>query len=79
MPIYYFNIRQGNMIDEDHEGREAADLEAARDIAAKSVMELLRVEGKAMTGAVIEIRDESRDLVATVPVDLAAESMVGER
>jgi len=67
------------MVDEDHKGRPAVDLSAARDIAAKSVMELLRAEHKTMTGAVIEIRDESKDLVATVPVNLAAESVAGER
>ena len=78
MPIYYFDICQGNIVDEDHAGQQAADLDAARKIAAGSVMDLLKAKHKAMTGAVIEIRDASRELVATVPVDLAAEQSAGE-
>jgi uncharacterized protein DUF6894 len=72
MPIYYFDIAQGDMVQEDHSGKQVADLQAAREVAFESVLDLLRNEGKAMTGAVIEIRDANRDVVATVPVDLAA-------
>jgi hypothetical protein len=79
MPAFYFDIRQRDMIEEDHAGKQAADLEAAREIAAASVMELLSAESKAMTGAVIEIRDAGRELLATVPVDLAAERVAGKR
>lgn len=72
MPIYYFDIAQGDLVQEDHTGKHVADLDAARQVALESVLDLLRSENKAMTGAVIEIRDANRDVVATVPVDLAA-------
>jgi len=78
MPAYYFDIRQGNMIEEDRQGKQAPDLDAAREIAARSVVELLRAEDKTMTGAVIEIRDSRRELLATVPVDLAARQVSGK-
>ena len=78
MPTYYFDIAQGELVQEDHTGKHAADLTGARGIAAASVMDLLHHKGKAMTGAVIEIRDAERELVATVPVDLAANRVVSD-
>lgn len=72
MPIYYFDIVQGDLVQEDQRGKEVPDVDAAREIAAQSVLDLLNTEEKAMTGAVIEIRDGNRDIIATVPVDLAA-------
>ena len=78
MPQFYFDIRQGDMVEEDHMGKHAPDLDAARSVAAKSVIDLLHAESKAMTGAVIEIRDADRELLASVPVDLAAGQVTGE-
>jgi uncharacterized protein DUF6894 len=72
VPTYYFDIAQGDRVEEDHKGKHAESIDEARDIAAKSILDLLHAEGKAITGAVIEIRDSSRDLVASVPVDLGA-------
>jgi hypothetical protein len=72
VPTYYFDIAQGNRVEEDHTGKPAKDVGQAREIAAKSILDLLHSEGKAITGAVIEIRDSNRDLVASVPVDLGA-------
>jgi len=42
-------------------------------------MDLLNAESNATTGAVIEIRDVDRELLSTVPVDLAAEPGAGNR
>lgn len=72
MPRFFFNIRQGNMVEIDHDGRDLQDLDSARQVAAESVMTLLKLEEKEMTGAVVEICDENRDVAATVPVDKAA-------
>ena len=72
MPRFYFNIRQGNMVEIDHDGRDLVDLDSARQVAAESVLTLLKLEEKEMTGAVVEICDENRDVAATVPVDKAA-------
>lgn len=72
MPRFYFNIRQGNMIEIDHDGRNLENLDSARQVAAESVLALLKLEEKEMTGAVVEICDENRDVAATVPVDKAA-------
>jgi hypothetical protein len=73
MPRYYFNIRQGNLVETDHTGRNLNDLDAAREVAAESVLTLLQAEGKEMTGAVIEICGEDRAIAASIPVDKAAQ------
>jgi hypothetical protein len=72
MPRYYFNIRQGNRVEIDHTGKDLHDLDTARDIAVQSVLALLDAKGKQMTGAVIEICGEDRQVTASVPVDRAA-------
>lgn len=76
MPRYYFNIRQGEMLKEDHAGRELPDLNAACEATAEATLALLGAKEKAMTGAVVEICDESRRVIATIPVDKAAEEII---
>lgn len=76
MPRYHFNIRQGNLVQVDNQGRDLANLDAARSAAAEAVLELLKAEGTAMTGAVVEICDDKRDVISTVPVDKAAGASV---
>lgn len=71
MPLYFFDIAQGDFVEEDHQGQHAADLNAAREIAARSADDLLKAEGKISTEARIEIRNADREWVATVPVDLS--------
>jgi hypothetical protein len=72
MPRYYFNIRQGSRVEIDRTGRDLHDLDAAREIAVQSVLALLDAKGKHMTGAVIEICGEDREVAASASVDRAA-------
>jgi hypothetical protein len=52
MLVFYLDIVEEDLVNEDYAGRDLPDLEAARKVAAKSVLKLLQAEEKAMRGAV---------------------------
>jgi hypothetical protein len=66
MPRYFFNIRDGYDVDEDEEGIELPDIEAARAEALATVEEL-RDELKDAGNIELEITDESGRRLLTVP------------
>jgi hypothetical protein len=66
MPRYFFNIRDGYDVDEDEEGIELPDLEAARAEALATVEEL-RDELVDAGSIELEITDESGQRLLTVP------------
>jgi len=66
MPRYYFNIRDGYDVDEDDEGIELPDIEAARAEALATVEELR--DQLADAGDIeLEITDETGRRLMTVP------------
>ena len=66
MPRFFFNIRDGYNLDEDDEGIELPDVEAARAEALATVEELR--DQLADAGNIeLEITDESGRRVLTVP------------
>jgi hypothetical protein len=67
MPRYFFNIREGFDVDEDEEGVELPDLEAARTEAFATVEELRHELGADAQGIELEITDESGRRLLTVP------------
>jgi hypothetical protein len=66
MPRYFFNIRDGHEIDEDEEGIELPDLEAAKAEALATVEEL-RDELADAGNIELEITDEAGRRLLTVP------------
>jgi hypothetical protein len=66
MPRFYFNIRDGYDVDEDEEGIELPDLEAARAEALATVEEL-REELADAGNIELEIVDETGRRLLTVP------------
>jgi uncharacterized protein YfcZ (UPF0381/DUF406 family) len=66
MPRYYFNIRDGYVVDEDDEGVELPDFEAARAEALATVEEL-RDELADAGNIELEITDETGRRLLTVP------------
>ena len=66
MPRYFFNIRDGYDVDEDEEGIELPDIEAARAEALATVEEL-RDELRDAGNIELEITDESGRRLLTVP------------
>jgi hypothetical protein len=66
MPRYFFNIRDGYDVDEDEEGIELPDLEAARAEALATVEEL-RDELADAGNIELEITDETGRRLLTVP------------
>ncbi len=66
MPRYFFNIRDGYDVDEDEEGIEFPDLEAARAEALATVEEL-RDELADARNIELEITDETGRRLLTVP------------
>jgi hypothetical protein len=66
MPRYFFNIRDGYDVDEDDEGIELPDIEAARAEALATVEEL-RDELADAANIELEIVDESGRRLLTVP------------
>ncbi|HLM39355.1 MAG TPA: hypothetical protein VK434_07130 [Microvirga sp.] len=66
MPRYFFNIRDGYDVDEDEEGVELPDIEAARAEALATVEELWD-ELKDAGNIELEITDESGRRLLTVP------------
>jgi hypothetical protein len=66
MPRYFFNIRDGYDVDEDEEGIELPDLDAARAEALATVEEL-RDELADAGNIELEITDETGRRLLTVP------------
>jgi hypothetical protein len=66
MPRYFFNIRDGYDVDEDEEGIELPDFEAARAEALATVEEL-RDELADAGNIELEITDEEGRRLLTVP------------
>jgi hypothetical protein len=71
MPQYFFNVRTGPYIVEDHEGSDLADLEAARQEAildARSAMSTAIQQGRDISRrATIEICDDKGRILMLVP------------
>jgi hypothetical protein len=70
MPRFYFHVCDGNGFTEDEEGLELPSVPAARAKAINGLRDLLA--GELRRGALnmawfIEIEDENRQLVMTVP------------
>lgn len=66
MPRFFFNIRDGYDLDEDEEGIDLPDFEAARAEALATVEEL-RDELADARNIALEIVDESGRRLLTVP------------
>jgi len=66
MPRFFFNIRDGYDVDEDEEGIELPDLEAARAEAIATVEEL-RDELRDAGNIELEIVDETGRRLLTIP------------
>jgi hypothetical protein len=70
MPHYYFNLRNGLGLLEDKEGRELADLEAARAEGLKGARSLIAeevTEGRLDLSGRIEIVDGDGRLLLAIP------------
>ena len=69
MPMFHFNLRDGNILVEDNEGTDFRDLAAAVEEAVESACEMLaeRVRnGKAIDCKVIEITDIDGGILSLV-------------
>ncbi len=66
MPRYFFNVRDGYDLDEDDEGVELLDLEAARAEAQATVEELRDELGPEGQNIQLEITDEEGRRLFTV-------------
>lgn len=66
MPRYFFNIRDGHDLDEDDEGVELPDIEAARAEALATVEEL-RDQLTDAGNIELEITDDTGRRLITVP------------
>jgi hypothetical protein len=70
LPIFYLNIRDGDILIEDPEGQEFSSVHAAKDEAIHSAREMLAEKvrlGEVIDGQRIEIMDAVGDQVAVVP------------
>ncbi len=84
MPRFYFHLCNGNGFTEDEEGSEHSDVEAARASAIKGLRDIMAGEmqrGELNLGSFVEIEDEAKQLVMTVPFEDAVNvsSVKGER
>jgi hypothetical protein len=69
MPLFYFDVRDGQKLIRDDDGLEFPNIEAARDEATRALGELARdvLPGRAVREMAIEVRDEVKDpLLRTV-------------
>ncbi|HZF96376.1 MAG TPA: Crp/Fnr family transcriptional regulator [Allosphingosinicella sp.] len=70
MPRYFFNIRNGNGLTEDEEGRDFPDVRAARAEALKGVRSIVAEEvkeGRLDLAGRVEITDESGASIEDIP------------
>jgi hypothetical protein len=67
MPRFYFNVRDGRDLDEDDEGVELPDVEAARAEALATVEELRDELGRDAAGIELELTDDAGRRLLTIP------------
>lgn len=67
MPRFYFNVRDGRDLDEDEEGVELPDVEAARAEALATVEELRDELGADAARIELEITDDTGRRLLTIP------------
>ena len=69
MPRYFFNLRDGHNLDEDDEGVELPDFEAARAEAMATVEEIRDElsDGHATSNLELEVADETGRRLLTIP------------
>lgn len=71
MALYYFDVCEGDLISEDGEGVELADLDTARRAAALSAIELTYHDlrrGAVAGGRSFRVRDAGGAIVFTAPL-----------
>lgn len=63
MPLFYFDIRDGDKFIRDEEGIEMPGLEAARDSAARTLADMARdvLPGPTLREMAVEVRDEAKE------------------
>jgi len=69
MPRFYFHVCNGNGFDQDEEGLELPDVEAARAEAIRSARSIMADDvqrGMLDMSSFIEIEDETQQLVQTL-------------
>jgi hypothetical protein len=69
MPIFYFNVKNGDQVIVDEEGSNLGDLSAARNEALLSAREILAsviAEGKSSAPESIVVTDTSGTVVDTI-------------
>jgi hypothetical protein len=67
MPRFYFNVRDGRDLDEDEEGVELPDVEAARAEALATVEELRHELGQDAARIELEVTDAAGRRLLTIP------------
>ena len=75
LPIFYFDIREGETFYEDDEGIEMADLDAAEQEAAESAASIGRdrLPKRHARDVTIEVRNAHKQRVCTVTVAMTME------
>lgn len=71
MPVYFFNLRDGDKLEKDPEGGEFDSLTEARQeiiLAAREMMAAKVASGERIDGTVFEITDKDGEILETVPV-----------
>jgi hypothetical protein len=70
MPLFYFNIRDGETLDRDDEGRDLPDVAAARFEARQSARDILvqRLFAGQNTAGFIEIVDETGVILERISI-----------
>jgi hypothetical protein len=63
MPLFYFDIRDGDTFVRDDVGFEYADVESARDAAATTLADMARdvLPGPLVHEMAVEVRDDLKD------------------
>ena len=78
MPTYYFHLKTGDVIVEDPEGSELANLQAARQYAVSAARELLAHairEGRETPDCVLVIDAEGRELFTVLTREVLPASL----
>jgi len=62
MPLFYFDVRDGQKLMRDDDGLDFPNIEAARDEATRALGELAKdvLPGRAVREMAIEVRDEGK-------------------
>ncbi|MGO4570900.1 DUF6894 family protein [Microvirga sp. 2TAF3] len=76
MPRYYFNLRRAHLHLLDKSGEECSNLGEAIEYAIVAVLNLISEEGRFRnwTSWAVEIQDEARYHVATLPFTMVLEA-----